>query len=95
MFEKLSEIEGLKNINPDGAFYHFPDVSNFLGKSYNGNKINTSDELCLFILEVTGVSIVAGTAFGSPNCIRLSYATSEDLIIESVTRISKALSLLN
>jgi len=95
MFEKLSEIEGLKNINPDGAFYHFPDVSNFLGKSYNGNKINTSDELCLFILEVTGVSIVAGTAFGSPNCIRLSYATSEDLIIESVSRISKALSLLN
>jgi aspartate aminotransferase len=95
MFEKLSEIEGLKNINPDGAFYHFPDVSNFLEKSYNGNKINTSDELCLFILEVTGVSIVAGTAFGSPNCIRLSYATSEDLIIESVSRISKALSLLN
>lgn len=95
MFEKLSEIEGLKNINPDGAFYHFPDVSNFLGKSYNGNKINTSDELCLFIIEVTGVSIVAGTAFGSPNCIRLSYATSEDLIIESVSRISKALSLLN
>ena len=95
MFEKLSEIEGLKNINPDGAFYHFPDVSNFLGKSYNGNKINTSDELCLFILEVTGVSIVAGTAFGSPNCIRLSYATSEDLINESVSRIAKALSLLN
>ena len=95
MFDKLSEIEGLKNINPDGAFYHFPDVSNFLGKSYNGNKINTSDELCLFILEVTGVSIVAGTAFGSPNCIRLSYATSEDLINESVSRIAKALSLLN
>lgn len=95
MFEKLSEIEGLKTINPDGAFYHFPDVSNFLGKSYNGNQINTSDELCLFILEVTGVSIVAGTAFGSPNCIRLSYATSEELIIESVSRISKALSLLN
>lgn len=95
MFEKLSEIEGLKTINPDGAFYHFPDVSNFLGKSYKGNQINTSDELCLFILEVTGVSIVAGTAFGSPNCIRLSYATSEELIIESVSRISKALSLLN
>ena len=95
MFDKLSEIEGLHNINPDGAFYHFPDVSHFLGKSYNGHIINTSDELCLFILEVTGVSIVAGTAFGSPNCIRLSYATSEDLIIESVSRIAKALSLLN
>ena len=95
MFDKLSEIEGLHNINPDGAFYHFPDVSHFLGKSYNGHIIGTSDELCLFILEVTGVSIVAGTAFGSPNCIRLSYATSEDLIIESVSRIAKALSLLN
>lgn len=95
MFDKLSEIEGLHNINPDGAFYHFPDVFHFLGKSYNGHIIDTSDELCLFILEVTGVSIVAGTAFGSPNCIRLSYATSEDLIIESVSRIAKALSLLN
>jgi aspartate aminotransferase len=95
MFQKLNEIDGLKNINPDGAFYHFPDVSAFLGKSYNGNKINTSDELCLFLLEVAGVSIVAGTPFGSPNCVRLSYATSEEMIIESVERIGKALSLLN
>lgn len=94
MFDKLSEIEGLKNIQPDGAFYHFPDVSNFLGKSYNGKKIETSDELCLFLLEVAEVSTVAGTAFGSPNCIRLSYATSESLIIESVDRISKALKQL-
>lgn len=94
MFEKLSEIVGLKNIQPDGAFYHFPDVSNFLGKSYNGKKIETSDELCLFLLEVAEVSTVAGTAFGSPNCIRLSYATSESLIIESVDRISKALKQL-
>ena len=95
MFQKLNEIVGLKNINPDGAFYHFPDVSAFLEKSYNGNKINTSDELCLFLLEVAGVSIVAGTPFGSPNCVRLSYATSEEMIIESVERIGKALSLLN
>ncbi len=94
MFDKLSEIEGLKNIQPDGAFYHFPDVSHFLGKSYNGKKIETSDELCLFLLEVAEVSTVAGTAFGSPNCIRLSYATSENLIIESVERISKALKQL-
>jgi aspartate aminotransferase len=95
MFQKLNEIVGLKNINPDGAFYHFPDVSAFLGKSYNDKKINTSDELCLFLLEVAGVSIVAGTPFGSPNCVRLSYATSEEIIIESVERIGKALSLLN
>lgn len=94
MFDKLSEIEGLKNIQPDGAFYHFPDVSHFLGKSYNGKIIETSDELCLFLLEVAEVSTVAGTAFGSPNCIRLSYATSENLIIESVERISKALKQL-
>ncbi len=94
MFDKLSEIEGLKNIQPDGAFYHFPDVSHFLGKSYNGKKIENSDELCLFLLEVAEVSTVAGTAFGSPNCIRLSYATSENLIIESVERISKALKQL-
>lgn len=94
MFNKLSEIEGFKNIQPDGAFYHFPDVSHFLGKSYNGKIIETSDELCLFLLEVAEVSTVAGTAFGSPNCIRLSYATSENLIIESVERISKALKQL-
>jgi len=94
MFDKLSEIEGLKNIQPDGAFYHFPDVSNFLGKSFNGKKIESSDELCLFLLEIAEVSTVAGTAFGSPNCIRLSYATSENLIIESVERISKALKQL-
>jgi len=95
MYQKLNEIDGLTNINPDGAFYHFPDVSSYLGKSYNSNKINTSDELCLFLLEVAGVSIVAGTPFGSPNCVRLSYATSEEIIIESVERIGKALSLLN
>jgi len=94
MFDKLSEIDGLKNIQPDGAFYHFPDVSHFLGKSYNGKSIKTSDELCLFLLEVAEVSTVAGTAFGSPNCIRLSYATADNLIIESAERISKALKQL-
>ncbi len=95
MFDELSKIDGLKNIQPDGAFYHFPDVSHFLGKSYNGKKIETSDELCLYLLEIAEVSTVSGTAFGSPNCIRLSYATSEELIIESVSRISNALKRLN
>ena len=94
MFDELSKIDGLKNIQPDGAFYHFPDVSHFLGKSYKGKKIETSEELCLFLLEIAEVSTVSGTAFGAPNCIRLSYATADNLIIEAVSRISHALKQL-
>lgn len=95
MYEKLNSITGLKNINPDGAFYHFPDVSYYLGKSYKGNKINNTDQLCLFLLEEAGVSVVGGEPFGTPNCIRLSYATSEENIENAIDRIGNALNLLN
>ena len=95
MHELLSAIPGIQNINPDGAFYHFPDVSAFLGKSFGDKVIVSADDLCLYLLEHAEVSTVSGAAFGSPNCIRLSYATSEENIEKAITRISKALSQLN
>lgn len=91
MAEKLSEIPGLKVNNPEGAFYHFPDVSAFIGKSHENGTINNADDLCMYLLETAWVALVSGDAFGAENCIRLSYATSEQQIVEAVSRIHKAL----
>lgn len=92
----LTEIEGLKVSNPMGAFYHFPDVSHYLGKkTENGSEIQTSSDLCLYLLSDAHVATVAGDAFGNPNCIRLSYATDESVIKEAITRINKSLEKLN
>jgi len=91
MAEKLAEIPGLKVNNPEGAFYHFPDVSAFIGKSYENGTINNADDLCMYLLETACVALVSGDAFGAKKCIRLSYATSEQQIIEAVSRIHQAL----
>jgi aspartate aminotransferase len=91
MAEKLAGIPGLKVNNPEGAFYHFPDVSAFIGKSHENGTINNADELCMYLLETAWVALVSGDAFGAENCIRLSYATSEQQIVEAVSRIHKAL----
>jgi len=88
------EIPGLEVNNPAGAFYLFPKCSSFFGKSYNGKTINTSTDLCLFILENGHVATVAGDAFGSPECFRMSYATSDENIVESMRRIKETLALL-
>ncbi len=96
MRDLLTQIKGLKVSNPMGAFYHFPDVSYYLGKSTDdGIKINTSSDLCLHLLSDAHVATVAGDAFGNPNCIRLSYATEEKTIKEAILRISKSLKKLN
>ncbi len=96
MRDLLTQIKGLKVSNPMGAFYHFPDVSYYLGKSTDdGIKINTSSDLCLHLLSDAHVATVAGDAFGNPNCIRLSYATEEKTIKEAILRISKSLEKLN
>ncbi len=95
MAEKLTQIPGLKVNNPDGAFYHFPDVSAFIGKRHSNSVINNADELCMYLLENAWVALVSGDAFGAKNCIRLSYATSEQQIEEAVSRIHKALLQLN
>jgi aspartate aminotransferase len=92
----LKEIQGMKINTPQGAFYHFPDISAWIGTSDNqGNMINSADDLALYLLEHANVATVSGTAFGSDTCLRLSYATSETLIIEAVKRIKTALSQLS
>ena len=88
------DIPGLEVNNPEGAFYLFPKCSSFFGKSYNGTTINTSTDLAMFILEKGHVATVAGDAFGSPECFRMSYATSDENIKEAMSRIKNALSLL-
>lgn len=90
----LKDIPGIKCNLPDGAFYFFPDISSFFGKQYNGTIINTAEELCMFILNDTHVSLVTGAAFGSPNNIRFSYATSESILIEGMKRIKESLAKL-
>lgn len=87
----LSEIEGFKTNNPEGAFYVFPDISHFFGKTLRGKHINTASDFSLFLLEEAKVATVTGEAFGDSNCIRLSYAASENDIKEAIKRIKEAL----
>ena len=88
----LGDIDGFSCNTPEGAFYVFPDVSALFGKTFKGKQINNATELSLYILEEALVATVTGEAFGNPNCIRISYAASQDLIIEAVQRIKNALS---
>ncbi|MCG2418202.1 pyridoxal phosphate-dependent aminotransferase [Aequorivita sp. F47161] len=87
----LSEIEGFKTNQPEGAFYVFPDISYFFGKTFRGKNINTASDFSLYLLEEAKVATVTGEAFGDPNCIRLSYATSETEIKEAMRRIKESL----
>ena len=88
------EISGMKVLEPQGAFYLFPDVSAFFGKQYNGQTIHNANELVTYLLQEAHVACVSGSAFGEDNCIRFSYATSEDLIIEAMRRMKEALEKL-
>lgn len=88
------EIPGFEVNDPEGAFYLFPKVSSYFGKSYDGRKIETSTDFALFLLEVGHVATVGGDAFGSPECIRFSYATSEDNIREAMKRVKETVALL-
>lgn len=90
----LREIPGIKVNVPDGAFYLFPEVTAFYGKSTGDQIILSGSDLCDYILDTSYVAIVPGAAFGSPDCIRISYATSEDNLREAIKRISEALSKL-
>jgi len=87
----LKEIPGVKINVPEGAFYVFPDVSSFFGKTLNGVTINNADDLSMYLLEHANVATVTGDAFGNPDCIRFSYATSEDVLTEALKRIKEAL----
>ncbi len=88
----LNDIEGFKCNVPDGAFYVFPDVSHFFGKTIKGKTINNATDFSLFLLEEALVATVTGEAFGNPNCIRISYAASNEQIIEAIKRIKTAVS---
>ena len=89
----LREIDGFKVNVPKGAFYVFPDISTFFGKTIDNIKIENANDFSLFILEKANVATVTGDAFGAPNCIRMSYAASELQLREAIKRIKKALSL--
>lgn len=91
----LKEVKGIKVRVPQGAFYVMPDISYFIGKSDGETKIINSDGLALYLLDKARVATVGGDAFGAPECIRISYATSDDLIVEAVKRIKGALEKLN
>jgi aspartate aminotransferase len=91
----MREIPHIHFNEPEGAFYLLPEISYYLGKKFQGKEINNSKDLCLYLLNHGHVAMTPGSAFGAPNYIRLSYATSEEQIKEAVTRIKKALMELN
>ena len=95
VFDLLSDIDGIEVNDPQGAFYMFPQCSSFFGKSFEGRIINDSADLAIYLLEVGHVACVAGNAFGAPDNIRLSYATSDENLVEAVGRIKEALGKLN
>jgi len=91
VLQLLNNVEGFKNNTPEGAFYVFPDISYFFGKTLHGKTINNATDFSLYLLEEALVATVTGEAFGSPNCIRISYAASQEQIIEAIKRIKKAI----
>jgi aspartate aminotransferase len=90
----LKEIPGMKVTIPQGAFYIMPDISFYLGKSDGETRISSSDDLALYLLDKALVATVGGDGFGAPDCIRISYATSDELLAEAVRRIKTALAKL-
>jgi aspartate aminotransferase len=94
VFQLLKEIPGVKANHPHGAFYFFPDISCYFGKSDGQKKINNSDDFCLWMLEKGHVSLVPGGAFGDESCVRLSYAASETDLREAMKRMKEALATL-
>ena len=94
VFNLLKELPGVKSNYPEGAFYFFPDVSSFYGKSDGSKTIANGDDLCLYLLEKAHVSLVPGGAFGDDNCVRLSYAVSEKDLREALKRMKDALTAL-
>jgi aspartate aminotransferase len=94
VFKLLQEIPGLKTRLPQGAFYFFPEISTYFGKKYDKYHINDSNDLTMYLLYEANVALVPGAAFGDDNCIRLSYAASNELLIEAIKRIKNALAKL-
>ena len=91
IIDLLNQIKGIKLNQPMGAFYVFPDISHFFGKTLKDKKINTASDLAIFLLEESHVATVSGDAFGSPRNIRISYAASKEQIKKAISRIKSAL----
>lgn len=91
----LNTMPGVKTNIPQGAFYVFPDISSFFGKSYNGTTIKNAEDLSLYLLSEALVALVTGEAFGDANCIRISYAASEETLTEAMNRVKIALAKLS
>jgi len=87
----LDDINGFRCNKPEGAFYVFPDVSHYFGKTIDGTTINNASDMSMFLLEKALVATVTGDAFGNSNCIRISYAASQEQLIEAVSRIKNIL----
>ncbi len=94
MMEKLKEIPGFKVNQPEGAFYIFPDISALFGKKHGDTVINNSVDLCNYLLQNVHVALVPGSAFGNDNCLRISYAASDEQLKEAVRRIKKGVEQL-
>jgi len=92
VYQLLKEIPGVKANYPEGAFYFFPDVSSYFGKTDGTHTIKDGDDLCLYLLDKAHVSLVPGGAFGDPKCLRLSYAAAEKDLIEALKRIKEVFS---
>ncbi|WP_417235885.1 pyridoxal phosphate-dependent aminotransferase [Bizionia paragorgiae] len=92
VLDLLNDIEGFKTNIPEGAFYVFPNVTAFFGKTLRGKTINNATDFSLYLLEEALVATVTGDAFGNPDCIRISYAASQEQIVEAIKRIKEALS---
>lgn len=91
MYDLMKEIPGFKVLLPKAAFYFFPDISFYIGKNLNGTEIKNADDFAMFILENAHVGCVGGVSFGSPECIRFSYAASEEDLKEAMKRIKELL----
>ena len=91
VLDLLGKIDGFKLNVPEGAFYVFPDISDFFGKTIKGKTINNANDFSMLLLEEANVATVTGEAFGAPNCIRLSYAASKEQLLEAIKRIQEVL----
>jgi aspartate aminotransferase len=91
VYERLKKMPGLKVNLPEGAFYFFPEISDFIGKTYNNYTIKNGTDLCNFLLDEAHLALVPGAAFGDDHYIRLSYATSEDKLTKAMDRLETAL----
>jgi aspartate aminotransferase len=95
MHADLSKVPGIKLNLPMGAFYLFPDISDLFGLSYNGRTLNNSEDVAMYLIEEAHVATVSGAAFGTPECIRISYAAADEVLAEAVRRIDTAVRKLS